>query len=348
MSGNKLLLAILTLAALAAITVWQFNARDIEDKRAPEVSVKLPKLKKDDIDELSIAAPEKKAVLLKKSDETWKLVEPLKTGADQSAVDTALAKLEELEVIGVAATKPENFEKLEVTEGKAVHVVAKKEGKPVADLLIGTYRSGNTMVREANGTTVASVKGSIKYAFEKELKDWRDRAIAEVTSEQVKSIKFENKGGTFTFIKEGDVWKQAPGDKVLPQFESGKIVSLVGTATTMRAQDFAGDEITREAAGLAPTPQSTVTLTTGGDAGEQQVVVHVGHKVPNTDNYYLTREGKESLFIVSDFAGSRMSSTPDKFQKDKEQPAGEATKVYPEKRVVTPVANANPHAAHGH
>ena len=343
MSGNKLLLAILTLAALGAITVWQFNAREIEDKRPPDVSVKLPKLKKDDIDELSIAAPEKKAVLLKKTDKKWELVEPLKTGADQAAVDTALAKIEELEVLGVAATKPENFEKLEVTEAKAVHVLAKKDGKPVADLLIGTYRSGNTMVREANGTTVASVKGSIKYAFEKELKDWRDRSIAEVTSEQVQSIKFENKGGTFTFVRDGDKWKQAPGDKVLPEFESGKIVSLVGTATTMRAQDFAGDEITREAAGLAPTAQSTVTLTTGGDAGEQQVVVHVGHKVPNSDNWYLTRDGKESLFIVSDFAGSRMSSTPDKFQKDKDAAKeGETTKVYPEKVVRTPV---NPHAA---
>jgi len=345
MAGNKLLLASVVLAGLLAITVWQFNARDIEDNRAPETSVKLPKLKKDDVDELSISAPEKKAVLLKKVDKTWKLVEPLATRADQAAVDTALAKLEELEVIGVAATKPENFEKLDVTVEKAVHVLAKKDGKPVADLLIGAARGGNTMVREASGTLVATVKGSSRYAFDKDLKDWRDRSIVEVPAEQVKSIAFQSAGGTFTFVKEGDAWKQAPGDAVLPEFDASKIVSLVGTATSLSAQDFAGDEIDREAAGVGAKPEGTVTLTTGGEAGEQQVVVHVGHKVPNTDNYYLTREGKEALFIVSDFIGGRMLATPDKFQKDKPR---ETIKVYPEKRVVTPVPNANPHAAHGH
>jgi hypothetical protein len=340
MAGNKLLLAVLTLAVLLALTVWKFNAREAEDTRAPEIAVKLPKLKKDDVDELTISVPEKKTVTLKKGEKTWSLTEPLKAPADQSAVDGVLSKLEELEVIGVAATKPENFEKLEVTDKKAIHVLAKKDGKPLADLLIGAYRSGNTMVRETTGSVVATVKGSIKYAFDKDVKDWRDKSIADVTSEQVKSITFDNKGGKFTFVKEGSEWKQAPGDKVLPNFESGKIVSLVGTATTMRAQDFAGDDVTRDAAGVGDKPEGTVILTTGGDAGVQQVVIHAG--VKKGDNYYLTREGKDTIFLVSDFAGSRMLSTPDKFQKDETKPAEQ-------KDAKTPVAKAaNPHAPHAH
>lgn len=332
MAGNKILLAIVTLAVLLALTVWQFNAREMEDNRAPDVAVTLPKLKKDDVDELSIAAPEKTTIVLKKTDKTWALVEPIKSRADQAVVDTVLAKLEEMEVIGVAATKPESFEKLEVTDKKAVHVLAKKDGKPVTDLLIGAYRSGNTMVRETSGTTVATVKGSIKYAFEKELKDWRDRTISDITAEQVVSITFENRGGKFTFNKEGTVWKQAPGDKVLPNFESGKIVSLVGTATSMRANDFAADGVTKDAAGVGDKPEGTVTLTTGGDAGVQQMIVHPGHK--HGEGYYLRREGKDPIFVVSEFAGSRMLSTPDKFQKDDVKAAAA---VEPQR--------VNPHAA---
>ena len=331
MSGNKLLIATAVLAVLLGVTVWQFNARDTEDQRAPDVSVKLPKIKKDEIDELSIAAPEKKPVVLKKTDKKWKLSEPLATDADHSAVEAALGKLEELEVIGVAATKPENHDKLEVTDAKAVHIIAKQAGKPVLDLLVGAYRSGNTMVREPKNDVVASVKGSIKYAFDKEVKDWRDRTIAEVTAEQVKEIAFENAHGSFHFVKDGSEWKQAPGDKPLPNFESGKIVSLVGTATTARAQDFAAEGVTPEAAGVAPKADGRVTLTTGGDAGVQQVVLHVGHKIG--ENFYLTREGKAPIFIVSPFAGERLLSGADKFVKDEPKPDAKAEAGSPKKPI---------------
>src|SRR4051812_21308107 len=112
MAGNKILIGFAVLAVLLGVTVWQFKARDSEDNRASEVSVKLPKIKKDDIDELSIAVPEKPAVVLKKSGKDWKVVEPLAADADKSAVDAVLAKLDELEVTGVAATKPDNYVQL--------------------------------------------------------------------------------------------------------------------------------------------------------------------------------------------------------------------------------------------
>lgn len=345
MSGNKLLLAFAVLAVLLAVTVWKFNARETEDTRASnDVSVKLPKVKKDDIDELSVSAPEKKAVSFKKTDKTWQLTSPLAAPADGTAIDTALGKLEELEVIGVGATKPENHEKLEVTEPKAVHVVAKKDGKPVLDILIGAYRSGNTMVREPKSDLVAVVKGSIKYAFEKDVKEWRDRAVLEASSDQIKTVTFNNAHGTFKFVKDGSEWKQAPGEKPLPNFESGKIVSLVGTATTMRAQDFAGDDIKEDAAGVGDKPDGTVTLTTSGDAGEQQFVLHVGHKVG--ENYYLKRIGKDPIFIVSQFSGERMLSGPDKFVKDEPPKTAAATNKPGNVIEVQPIGSSGPKPVH--
>jgi len=314
MSGNKLLIATGVLAVLLGVTVLQFQARQSEDTRGPDLAVKLPKLKKDAIDELSVAAPDKKPVLLKKVDNTWKVAEPVSAAADQSAVDTALSKLEELEVIGVAATQAENHEKLDVVDGKAVRVIAKQAGKPVADLLIGSYRSGNTMVREPSSSQVATVKGSIKYAFEKDVKDWRDRAIVDTTSEQVNSITFENANGSFHFVKEGSDWKQAPGDKPLPNFDGTKVVSLVGTATSVRANDFAAPDVTPDSAGVGAKADGVVILTTSADAGEQQILLRVGHKIG--DGYYLTREGKEPIYVVSQFAGERLLSGPDKFVKE--------------------------------
>jgi hypothetical protein len=318
MQANKILTGLAVLAVLLAITVWQFNAREQEYTRAPEVSVKLPKIKKDEVDELSVAVPEKTAVSLKKTGKTWNLVEPMQTSADQAVVDAVLAKLEELEVTGVAATKPDNYAQLEVDDKKATHVVAKQGGKVVADLLIGAYRGGSTMVREKSAVNVATVKGSIKYAFDKELKDWRDRLVVEVTSDQVTAVAFENAKGAFRFVHEGTAWKQAPGEKPLPNFDGAKVNSLVGTATSLHATDFAAKDVTADAAGVGDKSEGVVTLTTGGDAGVQTVVLHVGHK--HDDSYYLTREGKDSIFLVSEFAGGRLTPSAEKFAKDKDEP----------------------------
>ncbi|HET8937385.1 MAG TPA: DUF4340 domain-containing protein [Polyangiales bacterium] len=314
MSGNKNLVAFVVLAALLGITVWQFKARDAEDQRTADVSVTLPKLKKEDVDELSISSPEKTPVTFKKVDSKWRMTAPVQTEADSSAIDTALSKLAEIEVIGVAATKPENHAALEVVDGKAIHVTAKGADKPLLDLLIGVYRSGNTIAREPSNNNAAVIKGSVRYAFDKVVKDWRDRTVTGLTAEQVAAITFQNKDGTFNFVKEGSEWKQAPIDKKIPNFESGKIVSLVGTATSMRANDFAPEDATADSVGVGAKPVGKVTITTSGDAGSQQVVLLVGNK--RDDGYYLKNEAKAPIYVVSDFAGSRMLSGPDKFVKD--------------------------------
>jgi hypothetical protein len=327
MSGNKILVAIVVLAALLGITVWEFKARDTEDTRDSDVAVTLPKVKKEDVVELTIAAPEKTPVAFKKVDNKWRMTAPLDTEADSAAIDTALSKLAELEVIGIAATKPENHAALDVTDAKAIHVTAKGADKPLLDVLIGVYRSGNTIARDPKSDVAAITKGSMRYAFDKVVKDWRDRGIAGLTAEQTSEIAFENKDGSYHFVKEGTEWKQAPADKKIAKFDSGKIVSLVGTATSMRANDFAADGVSADSAGVGAKPVGKVTLRSSGDAGTQQVVLYVGNK--RDDGYYLKNEAKSQIYVVSDFAGSRMLSGPDKFIKDEPPAPGKTVEVNP-------------------
>ena len=117
----------------------------------------------------------------------------------------------------------------------------------------------------------------------------------------------------------------------------------------MRAQDFAADGVTEDAAGVGSKPDGVVTLTTSSDAGEQQIVLHVGHK--EGDGYYLRRIGKDPIFIVSQFSGERMLSGADKFVKD--EPAKTAQAGKPSNVIeVNPIGSSGPkpvHASpHGH
>jgi hypothetical protein len=65
-----------------------------------------------------------------------------------------------------------------------------------------------------------------------------------------------------------------------------------------------------------------VTLTTGGDAGPAQIALQVGHKVK--DGYYLTRTGKDPIFVVSEFAGGRFLPTAESFVKEAPKPTAAA------------------------
>jgi hypothetical protein len=316
MSGNRLLTSIAVLAALLALTVWQFNRRDSEDAKAPDVSVKLPAVKKADVTELMVSAPGKKAVTLKKTDGAWKMTAPIASDADKDAIETALGKLEELNVVSVAATKAENHERLEVTDAKGVHVVAKQGDKVLADLLIGAYLSGNTMVREHGATNVATAKGSIKYAFDKEMKEWRDRSVVDVPVDQVQQIAFTNKSGAWKFVKADNVWKQAPGEKAIANFDPSKVSGIVSSVASLRGNDFAADGVTADAAGVGATPNGTVTLTAGGgDAGVKEVLLRIGNK--HDSGYYAVVEGKDPIFVISEYTGERLVPTgADKFAKD--------------------------------
>jgi hypothetical protein len=315
MSGNRLLAAFAVLVALLGLTVWQWKARESEDDRPAEASVKLPKVEKDSVDGLDITAPGKTTVKLVKKDKAWRLTAPVDAPADQNAVDTALSKLSEMEVVGTAATKEENHKQLEVDDAQALHVVARQGSKMLIDLMIGTNRGGNTVLRQAGTIPVAAIKGPIKYALDKEVKDWRDRSIVDVQLDSVSDAVFQNENGRFHFVQEGGAWKQAAGEKPIPDFDGAQVKSILGAATNMSAMDFAGPEINADAVGVGATPKASVMFHGKSDkAGEQDVLLRIGLK--KDASYYLMREGNEPIYLVSEFVGQRLQPTAAKFAKE--------------------------------
>ena len=199
---KKLTIASIVLVALGALTFVQLNALRSEDTEQPKVTIELPKIKSDQVEELELAPPDKPKVRLVKKDGAWRVAEPVDAVADENAVNTAVTKLTELEMSSVAATLKKNHEKLEVDAAKGVHVIAKGGGKPLLDAYIGAYRSGSTMLRLEGQEPVAAVRGSIRFAFTKETREWRDRTITDIPTESVQQMTFVNAKGKLVFKRD--------------------------------------------------------------------------------------------------------------------------------------------------
>ncbi|MFI5306504.1 MAG: DUF4340 domain-containing protein [Polyangiales bacterium] len=324
MSQNRLGVATLVLLALLGLTMWRMSSRQAEDQPAPKVEVKLPKIDSTKIDELALHAPDKPAVRLIKKGDLWRVAEPLDAAADQDAVKAALDKLRELEVTGVAATQAQSHEKLEVDSKKATHVIARAAGKVLLDAYLGTYLSGNTMLRLEGQTAVATVKGSIRYVFTKQVREWRERTIAKGEAKDVQQVAFANKNGHFVFLREGEKWKQVlgKGEKRIDPLDDTKVMGIVSTAVNLNATDFADAAMTPEQAGLGASA-STVSLKLGGaDAGvPQEISYRIGGQ--KEQDYYLQREGVDTIFVISSWVGGRLLASPDTLIK-KAEPASPA------------------------
>jgi len=338
MSQNRLGVATLVLLALLGVTMWRMSSREAEDRTPPKVEVKLPKIDSATVDELELHAPDKPGVRLVKKDDKWRLAEPLDAAADPDTVKTALDKLRELEVTGVAATKAESHEKLEVDPKKATHVIARAGGKTLLDAYVGTYLSGNTMLRLEGQTNVATVKGSIRYVFTKQVREWRDRTIHKGDAKDVQQVEFSNKNGHFAFVREGDKWKQvlAKGDKKIDPLDDSKLTGILSTAVNLNATDFADAAITPEQAGLGPSAAS-VRLKLGGDAGPQEVVYRIGSQ--KDQDYYFQLEGVDTIFVMSSWVGGRLLASTDTLVK-KPEPANNAPPGSPQNPIkVDPIGS---------
>ena len=205
---NRLWIGLGLLVVLVGAGIWTYRTRRGDTPATEQTTPSaFPDISEDDVSSLEITRPasdgegEPETVRLNRGEGGWTLSVPVEARADQGAIDTALDKLDELEVVGIAASRSQFHERLEVDDAHGIHVVARNGDEVIADLIIGAYRSGNTMVRVAGQDQVVMVRGSIRFAFSKDLKDWRDRGVLALEADDVREVAFVGPNGSFRFTR---------------------------------------------------------------------------------------------------------------------------------------------------
>lgn len=323
---------ILLLLVVIGIVAFQGQQPDDGDgggEGGDEASV--PDIDADDVESLEIRRPGEEPIRLAKRNGSWRVVAPIDVPADQSAVTTALDKLTELELSGIAATKAANHERLEVDDEHGVRVIAKQGSRTLADFRLGAYRGGNTMLRMEGEQRVLAVRGSIKYAFNKPLRDWRNRSIVDIEPDHVTQLEVRNASGTFAFTKAGEDWQLGAGTTVA-RYAPSKVRALVSSLGRLRAVDFGEPNTTAATAGVSETTPSVTLHLRATDAGPaQQITLRLGNARGEGDReFYLVRDGDETVYVVSSFIADKLKSDTDDFQSPPDAGPGAAPPTPPE------------------
>lgn len=295
--------------------LWRARAKEGSDEGAG-ARASLPHVSRSEIDSIEITRPHEVAVRLAHLDGTWRVVAPVDAKADQNAVSAALDKLAALESTGVAASRRENHARLEVDAEHGVRITATHGSHTLIDFWLGTYRSGGTMVRLEGQDTVQTVDGAIRYVFAKETKDWRDRAIVDITPETITAFTVAGPNGTYHF-QGGPSWTQAPGDAPLERFSASKVASLVASVARLRATDFADVGATPAATGIGGAGETTVTADVPASDGgaAQHIVIHVGNtNGAGATDRFVQRAGDSVVYVVSGYVAERLRPHDADFQ----------------------------------
>lgn len=313
---NRIAIGALAFFVLLGVTLWAVQRRN----RPTSSSAELPSLKldKDAITTLEITRPGDEQTVLSKVDGAWRVTEPVDAAADENNVESALNRLADLKIARVVAEKPENYARLQVDDATAVRVTAKAGEDTLAQLMVGKYGNGMTMVRVDGRTEVFGASGSLRYAFDRELKSWRDRKVVSVDPAKVQAIRFQSANGTFHFQRQDDGWAALEGHKALRNFDPKRVTGIVSTAARLTASDFAPEGISAARAGLTE-PKATVTMTLAEDPNP--IVLELGDNTEQAGERYLQRKGKPTIYVISQYLADRLQPDAKAFEAPKEPPA---------------------------
>jgi len=316
---NRMAMGAVVFFALLGLTLWAVSARNRKSSQAGEI----PSIDLDEnaITTLEIVRPGNTPIVLSKIDDAWRVTEPVDATADSSNVESALKRLADLRITRIVAAKPENYARLEVDDEHAVHVTAKAGEDTLAELVVGKYGNGVTMVRIDDRPEVFGASGSLRYAFDRELKSWRDRKVVNVDAAKVQSIRFENANGTFEFQREGESWTALAGKKDLKElkdFNPKQLNSKLSTVTRLIASGFAPEETSPARAGLTE-PKATVTLTLMEDPNA--IVLELGDSTEGASELYLRRSGDPTIYVIPEYLAERLQPDAEAFRAPLEPPA---------------------------
>ena len=285
----------------------------------------VPKLATADFDTLEITK-DGKATTLKRNGEAFSVTAPVPYAADKEPAKEAFEAVEQLEFGSVISDQKTKHKEFEVADG-ALHVVAKKGDKAVANFFVGKSLGAQTLVRLDGKNEVWQAKGSLKYKFDKDTAAWRDKVVinfaeADATGLAVKaadgsSVVMEKAAKDATAPAAGAAappppaeggWKVKESSLTIDHLDKTVAEGIVSALSNLRANDFA-DDATAGDTGLA-SPKLTINVTLKD--GKSHTLL-VGNKKGDED-FYVKREGSGQVFIAKKWNLERANKRPADFR----------------------------------
>ncbi len=242
------------------------------------------------VDGIEIKSPTSK-IKLEKEGSTWYVSSPIHYRADQKSVANALHECKTLSVLNLISDKPEKFSIFRVdSSGTLVRLF--QNGSKESSFIIGKMGPDytNSYVRMADANQVMLAHGVLEFTFNRQLKEWRDRAIVNIPRDEIKNIIFHNGKNSYQLAFKDSVWmldnKRA---------KASAVNSLIASLSNFQADDFVDSTLT-------PAPKISSTLSFAG--------MMLRFAEDGKDKYYVQSSSSTQWYIVQGWQAKELLKSP--------------------------------------
>lgn len=232
------------------------------------------------VDKIELKTPAQRVVLEKRGTD-WFIAQPISYRADQANVGQMIHQIKMLDVKTTISSKPEKYGVFQVdSTGTLVKVY--EHGAEKTAFILGKMAASYTELyaRNVNSNDVVLVEGAYGNAFNRAVKDWRDKTVLSVPKENIKDVKYQYGDTTFTVAFRDSLWTIGR-EKARQSIVDGLITSL----SSVQADDFI------DSAG-SPAPKIT-TVITYGDA-------QLRYSFNKAKNKYLVQSSNSPQWFVQE------------------------------------------------
>lgn len=327
---TKLIAALVILAALAGVFLLT-RKQQKADEAAHTVTaasadlppIALPKDDGDKVTKIEIKNADKSSVTLEKKGDAWELTAPVSAKAEQGNIKSLLDNLKELKVKETIAKSADLYAQYDLTDEKAVHVVAYKGSDPAVDLYFGKSGSRGQVMRIGGRDGVFVADKYSSYLYTREVKNWRERAILKFEDANAIQVSVENKNGLFSFSKNDDKWSGSvtlrdkdgnlnkEPEKKWEKFEPEKVKDMLRAYKSLNAEDF-GDDKSDTGFADAAKEGGVVKIKLKDGAGDLTVTVG---KTSKGTSRFAKKDGSDIVFTISSWSADWATADMGKFEK---------------------------------
>ena len=235
-----------------------------KDAKKPEHPLFLSGFDKAQAAAVFLKSKAKGEISLRKKADGWVVAVNKKTyAADPAVIDNLLATTAKIRIESIVSRSPGKFQAFEVDAENGVDVrIDDAAQKSLAHFVVG--KSGpdlfSTYLRLADAQQVVLASGMLKMAFDRELKDWRNKTIFSLNQQEITG--YQAAGDMQYQLQKGanSAWEVTAPEKFAPKKEI--VEDCLKTIAALNAADFAEGRL-QDFQLDKPMREITVTMKSG-------------------------------------------------------------------------------------
>ena len=293
----KVTLTLVAILIILGIAVYLFERGGVREQQgaSPQATI-FPAFKTEQAAAIEIKTRGKTVSLVKKGN--WLVaLNGDYYPADKGEVENIFKTLNNMQRESIVSTDPNKYPVFELDPVNGAEVkISRSDHTLLAHFFVGKNGPDliSTYIRIGGEKDVLLLSGMIKPAFDKELKDWRDKTILNLKVEDIVKI------DTISPKKKVSLKKDAKGNWEMVEPEKAKvkkdvIEGMVNTLATLKAYDFE-DGADLKACGLT-SPPTKIQITMKDNSTLSLLI----GKEKDSSKRYVKREDNPTVFLVQNF-----------------------------------------------